>query len=208
MTEVIPLGDLSAAQLDQLAELHLETMRTLLSDLGSAIVRRYYEIARRDPAFIGICAVDAGELSGYAAGTPDPGRLFAGLRTPARWFIWQLMQLAAIRPAVIAQLATSVVRSSQHALAPGVIELTYIGVAPTARGSGLGGRLLTDFKQAARGAGYTAVMLSVEADNAPAIGLYGKSGFRTVDTFREGQFLRHRMECRLTDSPLQGGANP
>lgn len=208
MHALIPLADLSDAQLDRLADLHVETMRTLLSDLGVPFVHRYYEVARRDTSCIGLCAVDGGELRGYAAGTSEPSRLFAGLRSPAHWFAWQLIRLAAIRPAVVTQLATSVMLSSRHAVPPGAIELTYIGVAPVARGAGLGGRLLAEFRRAAQDAGHTTVVLSVEADNAPAIALYEKAGFRIVDTFREGRFARHRMECPLeARSPPQGSTS-
>lgn len=197
MTSLVPLATLTADQLSRLAELHMETMRTLLSDMGLPFVHRYYEIARRDPAVIGLCALDGGDPCGYAVGTPDPGRLFAGLRCPAHWFARQLLRLAAFRPAVVAQLAVSALRSARHAVPPGGVELTYLGVAPAARGRGLGGRLLADFRREAFAAGHTAVALSVEADNAAAVALYDKAGFRTVDRFREGRFLRHRMECRL-----------
>lgn len=206
MDALTPLADLSAAQLDRLADLHVETMRTLLSDLGVSFVRRYYELACRDASCVGLCAIDGGALRGYAVGSPEPGRLFAGLRSPAHRFAWHLARLAAVRPAVVMQLATSVVRSSRHAVPPGAVELTYVGVAPAARGAGLGGRLLTEFHRAARAAGHTAVVLSVEADNVPALALYRKAGFRIVDTFREGRFERHRMECVLDDRSLRHGS--
>lgn len=199
MTALIPLADLSVSQLDRLALLHVETMHTLLSDMGLPFVRRYYEIARRDPAVIGLCAVDGGDPCGYAVGTPDPGRLFAGLKSPPYWFAARLVRLVVVRPAVVAQLAVSTLRSTRHAVPPGSIELTYIGVSPAARGRGLGGQLLADFRRAALAAGHTAVALSVEADNAAAVALYDKAGFRTVDRFREGRFVRQRMECLLRE---------
>jgi ribosomal protein S18 acetylase RimI-like enzyme len=208
MTELVPLTDLSASQRARLADLHLETMRTLLSDMGSPFVRRYYELACHDPSFIGVCAVDGGDPCGYAVGTPDPGRLFAGLRSPARWFAWHVARLAVVQPAVVMQLAGAAFRSSRHALPPGGVELTYIGVAPAARGSGLGSRLLAEFRRAARAAGHGSIALSVESDNAPAIALYKKAGFHAVDTFREGRFRRHRMECRFDDPLSPGGASP
>lgn len=208
MTMLVPFAALTPGQCTQLADLHVETMHTLLSDMGLPFVRRYYELAYRDPSCIGICAVDGDNLCGYAVGSPEPGRLFAGLRSPARWFTWNVAQLAVVRPPVVTQLAVAALRSARHALPPGGVELTYIGVAPASRGSGLGKLLLMAFRTAARAAGHASIALSVEVDNAPAIALYKKAGFQAVDTFREGRFRRHRMECRLDGSVQPGGASP
>jgi ribosomal protein S18 acetylase RimI-like enzyme len=41
------------------------------------------------------------------------------------------------------------------------------------------------------------VVLSVERENAPAIALYEKAGFKLVKTFSEGRYRRHRMELKL-----------
>jgi ribosomal protein S18 acetylase RimI-like enzyme len=95
-------------------------------------------------------------------------------------------------------MAVSVLSSSSDfALQPGQIELTYIGVAPEARGQGLGKTILAAFVDAARAAGYTSVVLSVETDNLAAIALYTKFGFKITKTFTEGRYYRHRMEYEI-----------
>ena len=189
-----PLTKLDAAGLDRLAVLHYGVMHTLLSVLGLPVVRRYYEICQRDEAVVGICA-GGGDIVGWAVGSPYPERINAQLRTPLNWFAGQMLALAVKKPAALIQLAQSVLSASDaNALRPGQIELTYIGVAESARGRGLGKRLLTAFLEASRAAGYVSVALSVETDNPAAIALYTNGGFHITKTFHEGRFERHRME--------------
>ena len=79
----------------------------------------------------------------------------------------------------------------------GAIELTYIGVAPNQRNKGLGRKLLDAFIEASRSSGYHSVVLSVEMENAPAIALYEKAGFKIIQSFSEGRYKRHRLELIL-----------
>ncbi len=206
---LLPLAKLPPASLPALADLHAATMPTLLTDLGRAVVLRYYQIAQADPSVIALCVLEAPQpvtetpIStpqspiAYCLGSPNPSALNARLRTPLPWFAGQLLKLAFIRPGVLVQLAQSVLTaSSANDLLPGQIELTYIGVAPAARGQGLGTTILAAFVEAARAAGYTSIALSVETDNPAAIALYTKFGFTISQTFREGRYHRHRMEFR------------
>src|SRR5687768_2482528 len=131
-----PISQLNSAHLDHLAALHQSIMHTLLADLGLPVVRRYYEICQSEPSVIGLYAVSpGGEILGWAVGSPQPDALNARLRKPLGWFAGQMLWLAFIRPGVLWQLAASVLSSSSQMEAePGAIELTYIGVAPSARG--------------------------------------------------------------------------
>ncbi len=63
-------------------------------------------------------------------------------------------------------------------VAADVPELT-IGVAPEARGRGVGGALLAELLARAEAAGHPSVSLSVETDN-PAVRLYERFGFVRV----------------------------
>ena len=171
-------------------------MHTLLAELGLPLVRRYYQACQEDPAVIGLCAVSpVGEILGWAVGSPHPDALNARLRQPLGWFTRQMLRLAFTRPGVLWQLVTSVLSSSSQMEAePGAIELTYIGVDPSARGQGVGSTLLKAFAEDGRAAGYRSVVLSVETDNSEAVALYTKAGFKITRTFTEGHFERHRME--------------
>jgi ribosomal protein S18 acetylase RimI-like enzyme len=191
-----PLSQLDSPALARLAALHQPVMQPLLSDLGLPVVQRYYEICQRDKSVIGFCAVSSSaEMLGWAVGSPRPDEINAQLRQPLDWFAAQILRLAFTRPGVLVQLAQSVLSASDaNILQPGQIELTYIGVAPSAQGQGLGKTLLAAFVDASHAAGYNSVVLSVETDNPAAVALYTKSGFKITKTFREGRFERHRME--------------
>lgn len=194
-----PLSQLDPANLDGLAALHQSVMHTLLSDLGQPLVRRYYQACRDDPAVIGLCAVAAdGKIIGWAVGSPHPDALNASLRRPLGWFTGQMLRLAFTRPGALLQLVVSVLSSTlQMENEAGALELTYIGVDPSARGQGLGTALLRAFADAARAAGYRSVVLSVETDNPEAASIYRHCGFLITKTFDEGRFQRHRMQLLL-----------
>jgi ribosomal protein S18 acetylase RimI-like enzyme len=196
---LIELSQLTDMELQQLAVLHRSVMRSLLSDLGLPFILRYYRIARGDGDALGFCARSAsGDVLGWAMGSPHPDGINAQLRSPLTWFLFQMLRLTFTRPIVLRQLISSVVFASRQAeVKPGAIELTYIGVAREQVGRGLGKRLLNAFIDASRSKRYRSVVLSVEKDNLPAISLYEKSGFTTAATFREGRYLRHRMELAL-----------
>lgn len=196
---LIDLSQLSETQLEHLAVLHHAVMHTLLSQLGLPVVFRYYQLARRQPDVIGLCAIsDAGEILGWAIGSPSPDRINAKLRSPFFWFLAQMLKLLFTDPRVLWQLIHSVFFAPPAGqMKSGAIELTYIGVAREQRGQGVGEKLLTAFMEAVRARGYHSVVLSVETDNHPALALYDKAGFKIIQSFTEGRFERHRMERTL-----------
>ncbi len=202
------ISQLDSPNLVRLAVLHQSVMHTLLSDLGLPVVRRYYEVCQHDSSVIGLCAISAtGQFLGWAIGSPHPDAINASLRQPLAWFATQMLRLAVTRPGALLQLAQSALHlhlpqvqmstSDANVLRPGQIELTYIGVAESARGRGLGKALLAAFVEASRAAGYSSVALSVETDNPAAFALYTGASFRVKKSFREGRFERHRMELSL-----------
>lgn len=70
--------------------------------------------------------------------------------------------------------------TKQHSLTEG--EVYVIGVAPEAQGAGLGRTLLLAGLDSLIAHGRNSIHLYVEANNAPAIALYGSMGFRPVET--------------------------
>ena len=171
--------------------------------LGGELVLRYYQLAQADASVLGLCALSAaGEIESWAIGSPDPAALNARLRDPLGWFAGQMLKLTFSHPGVLIDLLRSLLTASDaNLLAPGQIELTYIGVASMARGKGLGRATLAALCQAARQAGYASVALIVETDNPAALGLYTGFGFTSTRTFREGRFERQRMIYNLATSP-------
>jgi len=194
-----PISQLDPPAIDRLAGLHLSVMPTLLSELGLPVVLRYYQACQAEPTVIGLCASSPdGETLGWAVGSPHPDELNARLRQPLNWFAGQMLRLVFTRPGALFQLAASVLSSSlQMEDEQDAIELTYIGVAPSARGQGLGTELLKAFADAGRAAGYRSIVLSVETDNPEAASIYRHCGFQITKTFEEGRFQRHRMQLLL-----------
>jgi ribosomal protein S18 acetylase RimI-like enzyme len=176
-------------------------MSTLLTDLGRPVVQRYYELAARDPQALGFAALDSesGEALGWVMGSTYPTELVARLREEKFWFIGQMLRVAVTRPLVAVQLLrTALAPAEENLIQPGEIELTYIGVAESARGQKIGETLVRRFLAASSVAGYDRVSLSVELDNAIAIRLYRQVGFETVKEFQEGKFHRLRMSVKLS----------
>ena len=196
---LVEFSALTLEDLKRLAMLHHAVMHSLLSDLGSPLVLRYYQVAQTDPKVIGLCVVSrSGDMLGWAMGSPQPDRINAGLRSPLTWFLFQMLRVMFTRPGVLWQLISSVLSTSNHsAVKNDAIELTYIGVSSDQRGTGLGKKLLNAFIEASRLSGYRSVVLSVEIENLPAITLYETTGFTIIKTFSEGRYQRHRMELTL-----------
>lgn len=71
-------------------------------------------------------------------------------------------------------------------------ELANIAVAPTHRGTGLGGRLLDAALQAAAGRGAVVMFLEVRESNTVAQALYASRGFEEVG--RRRRYYRHPVE--------------
>ena len=196
---LVEFSQLDTDGMNRLAALHHSVMHTLLSDLGLPMVLRYYQVAQSDPSVIGLCAVStSGEMLAWALGSSHPDLINSRLRTPFTWFLFQLLRLTLTRPLVLWQLISSVLSSSKRSpTESGAIELTYIGVASNQRKKGLGRKLLDAFIEASRSSGYHSVVLSVEMENAPAIALYEKAGFKIIQSFSEGRYKRHRLELIL-----------
>ena len=194
---IIPLSQLTEKQVGDLAGLHHAVMHSLLTDLGLPVLERYYQLAYRDQSVTGFAAIsETGNLLGWAIGSARPDQLNGRLREAPLWFLFQMLRVLITRPGILTQIWASL-RTAAVPLPAGAIELTYIGVLPSIRKRGLGRDLLQAFIQAARAAGYQAVILSVEVENTNAIALYTKAGFAITDTFNEGSFHRHRMELTL-----------
>jgi len=196
---LVEFSQLDPDGINRLAALHHSVMQTLLSNLGLPVVLRYYQLARADRSAVGICAVSpSGEMLGWALGSPHPDLMNSRLRRPFTWFLSQMLRLTFTRPLVLWQLLSSVLGSSgQPVMKSGAIELTYIGVASNQRNKGLGRDLLDAFIEASRSAGHPSIVLNVEMENAPAIALYEKTGFKIIQSFAEGRYKRHRMELVL-----------
>lgn len=76
-------------------------------------------------------------------------------------------------------------------------EIKRMWVSPTARGLGLGRRLLAELESRAADHGATAVRLETNRALAEAIGLYRSSGYREVKPFNAERYAHHWFEKAL-----------
>ncbi len=194
-----PISKSEPASIASLAKLHEATMRLLLSDMGPAFVRRYFEAAAKDPMVIGFYATgEANDVIGYVVGTPRPDRLNAQLTRPLPWFATQCVRLLFTRPRVLWQALVS--SSAQPAQMPrdgSTIELVYVAVDPKCRGMGIGRALMQAFEEASRAAGYRYVAATQEVDNEASIRLFAAMGYHVTHAYREGRYERQRVQLAL-----------
>jgi GNAT superfamily N-acetyltransferase len=79
----------------------------------------------------------------------------------------------------------------------GPAELKRMWVAPSARGLGLGRRILSELEQLAAGHGARSVRLETNRALSEAIALYRSAGYREVAAFNEEPYAHHWFEKRL-----------
>jgi DNA-binding MarR family transcriptional regulator/GNAT superfamily N-acetyltransferase len=82
-----------------------------------------------------------------------------------------------------------------HGRAP--TELKRMWVAPTARGLGIGRRMLTALEERAAQAGARTVRLETNRTLTEAIALYRSTGYEEVDAFNDEPYANHWFEKRL-----------
>lgn len=85
-------------------------------------------------------------------------------------------------------------------IAPRVGSLKRMWVADSARGLGIGRRLLEALESEARGLGLTTLRLETNRALGEAIALYRSSGFREVAPFNDDPYAHHWFEKALAHS--------
>lgn len=80
-------------------------------------------------------------------------------------------------------------------------EIKRMWVAPSARGLGLGRRLLAELEEQARARGIMKVQLETNSTLTEAIRLYRSAGYEEVEPFNEEPYAHHWFEKRLDRAP-------
>ncbi len=150
-----------------------------------------------DPTITGLLEAQQAEMAGYyggegGSGAPPRGEEFL---PPAGVF------LAARRDGEIVGCG-GICR-----LGDGVAELRRMYVSPSARGLGIGRRLLAELERRAAELGYAAIRLETGFRQREAIGLYESAGFRRGDCW--GPYLtdpksvcyEKRLDAHFSQSP-------
>lgn len=191
---IVPLGP---EHVRAVAKLHCAALTGLLTELGEAAARAFYEGCVRSGSATGFVYVNDGNVQGFVLGSVRPDKLkWAAVRanpvgTLAGMFLGILR-----RPAALAWLLKSFRGPDEGSYDPRTPELTYLAVAAECRGSGSGGRLVDAFTRAMREAGVPAFELSVDDDNERATAFYEWRGFRVIGRYREFGTLHRRYRQR------------
>lgn len=198
--DLVPIFELSPAQLDQLALGHHSELPTGLAELGLPLVRRFYRSVSATGPVFGVAALLQGQVVGAVVGSPDPDHAFDAITQPLPQFI---LHVLLHRRRILPQLIWSKLRPAHQEARPhNSADLMYIFVGRAARGQGLGRALVQGFCEQGFDNGHAAITLSVETNNMSAIGLYKKLGFSTTRAGRrEGRYVRQRMALYANQGP-------
>jgi GNAT superfamily N-acetyltransferase len=191
-----PLHELKPEQLHELAALHRQD-HGLLSQLGHPFIFRYFETALRDRRMIGVFAQDdqSGRLIGYNVASPDPAWHTSQLTNDKAWFLREIVKVLFTRPTAFLQLVvSSLTIKTQMKDEAEAVESLYLTVDENYRGQKIGRTLQQAFIEEARKAGYKRIVGSVETRNEASLRMCLSNGFVVKRTFREGRFIRHRIE--------------
>jgi GNAT superfamily N-acetyltransferase len=193
---IYPLKELKSEQLPEIARLHLDD-HGLLTQLGYPFVLRYFEIVLKDPGVVGVIAIDDGtkKLIGYNIASAQPSALTSQLTQDKVWFIREIIKVILTHPSAFIQLiVSSLTIKSQMEDEPGAIESLYLTIDENYRGQKVGRTLQQGLFEEARKAGYQRIVGSIETWNEASIKMCQSNGFVIKRTFREGKFIRHRIE--------------
>lgn len=193
---IYALNKLKPEQLPEIATLHLED-HGLLTQLGYPFVLRYFEMALKDNRAIGVFAQDneTGKVIGYNLASAEPAALTAQLSNDKVWFIKEIIKVILTHPSAFIQLIVSSLSiKSQMEDETDSIESIYLTVDENYRGQKVGRTLQQGLIDEARKAGYKRIVGSIETWNEASIKMCQSNGFVIRKTFREGKFIRHRIE--------------
>jgi DNA-binding MarR family transcriptional regulator/GNAT superfamily N-acetyltransferase len=184
--------DLAASILRSLSARQRTRLTTAMAEVERLLVASAVQVAECDPRHPdarSCLRAYFGELSHRFDGGFDPGRSISAddheLTPPAGLL---LVATAHGEPVGCGALKF-------HGDAPA--EIKRMWVAPTARGLGLGRRLLDDLEAHAAARGVRALRLETNRALGEAIGLYRSAGYREVAAFNEEPYAHHWFEKTL-----------
>lgn len=176
----------------QVARLHHQCIKSLLSDMGERVCRIFYEQALRSDRNFGFVDFESGRVRGFTLGTLDNSRLFEGIRIRA-----VVMLALAQRPWLFRRILFHL--KAHFAPAP---EALYEAVDPLFRRQGIASGLYAALDGAFRGKNVPFYEIRIDADNEANLRARQKMGAIVKDTFFEDGLQRYRLVVHLrgTDS--------
>lgn len=183
--------------IETLARVHREAFPGFfLSRLGEPFLVQFYRGFLDDDSAVTVVARAAdGRVIGAAVGTTEPDGFFRRLlRRRWRQFGLEAARCALRSPATAPRLLRAVrYRGGDKPPDAGAL-ISSICVIPSAKGTGLGRRLLSEWSAAARRAGAEQAFLTTDAEGNDAVNrFYRAEGWTLSDTFRtpEGRVMNH-----------------
>ena len=189
---------LTLRDVDGVAALHGESLRGLLTRLGPRAMRAYYTACAESASATGFVVRGHDGLEGFVLGSADPAELRREVigRKPRRFLTGVALGVLR-RPGTLRWLVRGFRGPDSGRYDNTCPELTYLAVAPSHRGHGVGRQLVEAFSNAMRAADRTRYELSVDADNREAERFYQRLGFVRVGEYDEFGIRRLRYALTL-----------
>lgn len=174
---------------------------SLAARFGPGALLAHYQAALASPLSCGFVLKDEA-VRGFVFGSSSPRELRRQLFKHRPVSLGFAIVAGVLRhPSVVAPLVGSLRGPSEGSFDAEAAELTYLAVAPEARRSRAGQRLVEAFGSELARRDVAAYELSVEATNSNAAAFYEALGFRALDGYTEVgmRFLRLRFDLTSRD---------
>jgi ribosomal protein S18 acetylase RimI-like enzyme len=186
---MISIREASPSDLAQIVTTHEHCFPGfLMTMLGSAFLRAYYETCLNSRGTVALIAQEEGKTLGFIVGYLAPSRFYALLRS--RWWLlaWTATRGMLQSPELLTRVLGNFRRMSTSAKGTAGeelgVELASVGVLPAASGKGLGKALILAFAERARTIGADHIYLTTDAENNEKVNaFYGGLMFTRSGTF-------------------------
>lgn len=181
------IAPMTREHVEQVAELHHRTIKSLLTDLGWRVCRSFYAHAVNSGNCLGFVDIENGRVRGFAIGALDNSILFKawGLRLA-------LLPALARHPGVLRRLMFHL----GHEM-PAAPEVLYEAVDPRDRRQGIATALSRRLADAFLEHGMTRYEVRIDRDNMPNLSRHCKLGARIVREFQEDGISRYLLDRQL-----------
>ncbi|MDO8277004.1 MAG: GNAT family N-acetyltransferase [Burkholderiaceae bacterium] len=173
-------GELTAAQIDELARLHCECLPdSLFSRVGLGATRCLYRMMARSSSEVFVLATDANSLPvGASVSSTAPDSLLRRLITGSAMSLWLALRFY--------RLPWSRLRDHQPAPFAPRPELMFLFMRPDSRNEGAGARLVRATEQAMRArAEKTLYVMTEDRPDNRALAFYRELGYQAVAKVRK-----------------------
>lgn len=181
---VVPLG---AEHVEAAARLHASALAgDFLPSLGPAFLSVFYRTALARNQLFGFVQVEAGQVEGFVAASPDTSRLFRSVLAGASLNLaWAALPAVLRKPGLLLKVAETFLYPRREAQAgTAEAELLVIAVEAEKRGCGIGEALVQALNEAFRAQNVPVYKVTVLETNPGANRFYRRLGFRPSGAFR------------------------